>query len=272
MMLSRTDLDAYLARIGYEGPREATRNVLATIQLKHVETIPFETIDSLTGRGPRLDLPAIMDKLVRSRRGGYCFEHNILFKAALESIGFAPVAHLARVLMGEPDGAETPRTHMLLRVEADGEDLIADAGFGGQVLTGPIRLAAGTEQDTPHEPYRLDHDGAEWWLRALVAAEWRNLYRFRLEPVLPIDCVVANHYVSTHPASYFTQALVAARILPGGRLTLRNRRVSEHRLGAATRTEEISEDAVLRDVLASRFGIEVDDDVWRETVRRIGSG
>ena len=268
-MLSRTDLDAYLARIGYDGPREPTRDVLAAIQLRHVETIPFETIDSLTGLGPRLDLPAVTEKLVRSRRGGYCYEHNILFKAALESIGFAPVAHLARVLLGEADDAETGRTHMLLRVETSGEDLIADTGFGGQVPTGPIRLVSGVEQETPHEPYRLEEEGGEWLLRALVAGEWRSLYRFTLEPALPIDCVVANHYVSTHPASFFTQALVAARILPGGRLTLLNRRVSEHRLGAATRTEEIDDDAALREVLADRFGIEVEDDVWREMLRRI---
>lgn len=268
-MLTPTDLSAYLDRIGYDGPIEPSRAVLAALHLRHVLSIPFETFDSMTGRRPALDLPALVDKLVHSRRGGYCFEHNRLFEAVLHAFGFQPVGLLGRVLLGQHEDAETARTHMLLCVEVEGEDLITDVGFGGQVLTGPIRLESGLVQETPHEPYRLDEEGGTWRLRALVGGEWRLLYRFTLEPAFAIDYEVGNHYVATHPASFFAQALVAARILPEGRLTLFGRRVTEHRLGEASNTVDVANDGELRAILADRFGIEVEDGMWRTALRKI---
>jgi len=269
-MLAPDDLAAYLARIGYEGPREPTRAVLASLQLAHLEAIPFESADSFGGRVPAIDLPSILDKLVRSRRGGYCYEHNTLFKAALESFGFRPVGLMGRVLLGRPEDADAPRTHMLLRVEAEGEDLVADVGFGGQVPTGPLRLVSGIAQETPHEPCRLEDEGGTWLLRALVGGEWRALYRFSLEAAHPSDYAVANHWVATHPDSVFVRALVAVRILPRERLTLLNRRLTSHPVDGASRGENISGDGALRAVLAERFGIEVDDGLWHDVTRRLG--
>jgi N-hydroxyarylamine O-acetyltransferase len=268
-MLSAADLAAYLARIGYDGPVAPTRAALAALQLLHVQAIPFENLDPLSGRTPRLDLPALVDKLVRSRRGGYCFEQNHLFKAALEAFGFEPVPLIGRVLLNSPEDAQTPRSHMLLHLACEGEELVCDVGFGGQVLTGPMRLVSGLEQQTPHEPYRLEQDGQLWSLRALVAGEWRLLYRFTLSPVWPVDYQVANHYVSTHPSSHFVQRLGVARVLPRGRLTLLNRRLTEHRLGQPSTAQEIEGDAALRAVLAERFGIEVADDIWQAAAGRI---
>ena len=74
------DLDTYLERIRYRGPAEP--------HLGHVTRIPFENLDILLGRPIRLDLESLQRKLVQGRRGGYCFEHNTLFAAALEEIGF----------------------------------------------------------------------------------------------------------------------------------------------------------------------------------------
>lgn len=269
-MLSPDDLAAYLDRIGYDGPREPSRAVLSDLHLRHVSAIPFDTFDSFTGRSPPLDLPGIVAKLVHSRRGGYCFEQNGLFQAVLRAFGFEPIGLLARVLLGQPEDAETIRTHMLLRVPVEGDDLITDVGFGGQVLTGPIRLAAGNVQETPHEPYRLDEEGGLWSLRALVGGEWRLLYRFTLEPAFPIDYEVANHYVATHPSSPFVKSLVAARILPGGRLTMLGRRITEHRIGGPSKSEVVEDDDTLRAMIAERFGIEVEDGMWRAAIDKVG--
>lgn len=269
-MLAPDDLAAYLARLGYGGPREPTRAVLAALQLAHLSAIPFESIDSFSGHIPPIDLPSILDKLVRSRRGGYCYEHNTLFKSALEAFGFQPVGLMARVLLGKPEDADSPRTHMLLRVEAEGDDLVVDVGFGGQVPTGPLRLVSGIEQETPHEPYRLEEEGRGWLMRARVGGDWRALYRFSLEPGQPSDYGVANHWVATHPDSVFVRALVAVRILPRERLTLLNRRVTSHPTDGMSRSESISGDDGLRAVLAGRFGIEVDDRLWRDVTLRLG--
>src|SRR5262245_53551394 len=108
------DLDGYLARIGYAGPRRATRETLAALHEAHVGAIPFENLDILLGRQISLEPAALQLKLVSGRRGGYCFEQNTLFRAVLEALGFRVTALAARVRGG---GVLRPRTHMLLRVD-----------------------------------------------------------------------------------------------------------------------------------------------------------
>src|SRR5215470_14006816 len=154
------DLDPYFGRIGYSGSRAPTLETLRVLHLRHALAIPFENLDPLRRRPVRLDLASLEHKLVRGGRGGYCFEHNLLFKAALDALGFRVAGLAGRVLWNLPDGVSLPRTHMLLRVAIDGQDHIADVGFGGQTPTGPMRLVADIEQETPHEPFRLRADGA----------------------------------------------------------------------------------------------------------------
>ena len=77
------DLDAYLARIAYEGPRRPSARTLTALHAAHVTAVPFENLDILLGRTISLDLDALQAKLVAARRGGYCFEQNTLFLAVL---------------------------------------------------------------------------------------------------------------------------------------------------------------------------------------------
>jgi N-hydroxyarylamine O-acetyltransferase len=87
------------------------------------------------GRTIELDLDSVQDKLVRRPRGGYCFEHNTLFAAVLERLGYAVTRLSARVNPSRPG----PRTHMTLRVVADGSPWLADVGFGASLLE-PLSL------------------------------------------------------------------------------------------------------------------------------------
>ena len=90
-------LDAYMARIGYSGPVKASDSVLEAVQRAQLATIPFENFDILLGRGVSLEAAALCQKLIHSRRGGYCFELNTLFLMALEAMGFEVRPLLARV-------------------------------------------------------------------------------------------------------------------------------------------------------------------------------
>src|SRR3954464_14618414 len=94
------DLDAYLARIEYSGPRDATAKTLRAVHRAHATHIPFENLDILLGKSIPLDLPSLQRKLVHDRRGGYCFEQNALLAAALESLGFKITRLAARVRFG----------------------------------------------------------------------------------------------------------------------------------------------------------------------------
>jgi N-hydroxyarylamine O-acetyltransferase len=124
-------LDRYLARVGYRGPVAPDLATLRGLKAAHVQTIPFEGIDPLLGRPVNLDAASVWRKLVESRRGGYCFEQNHLFKAALDAIGFTSIGLAARVRWMSPrDAPLGPREHMLLKVDLPEGPFLADVGFG----------------------------------------------------------------------------------------------------------------------------------------------
>jgi hypothetical protein len=132
--MSAIDLDAYFARVGYQGPRAPTLDTLRALHRLHPAAIAFENLDPLLKRPVRLDVGALMDKLVHAHRGGYCYEHNIFFQAVLRAIGFTVASLAARVQWNVPPDTDTPRYHMLLRIDLVDGPYIADVGFGRLTL------------------------------------------------------------------------------------------------------------------------------------------
>ncbi len=246
------DLNAYMTRIDYSGSREAALPVLAAVHRAHLAAIPFENLDVLRGRTPRLDLPSLEEKLVRSRRGGYCFEHNTLFAAVLGALGFQVTCLEARV---RPPGATRvlPRTHMVLRVDLDRRELLADVGFGGDGPLEPVPMD-GTTVDQSGELYRVVEEGRLRVLQRSHDRGWRDLYAFTLEEALPVDFEVANHYTSTYPQSPFVTTLTAQVSPAGERRILRHRTLTVRRDGVET-VREVA-DHELSALLAHQFGIE----------------
>lgn len=251
------DLDAYLARVGYRGSRAATLDTLEALHLLHPAAIPFENLNPLLGLPVPLDIDSLQAKMVASRRGGWCFEQNTLFRAALEALGFRVNSLGARVLWNAPAGSPIgPRSHMLLLVDIGGRSYIADVGFGGNVLTGPLRLEPHTAQSTPHEPHRLTPIDNGFALEANVRGEWGAFYRFTLEPQFPSDYEVSNWYLCHHPSSFFRHQILAALIKPEGRYGLRNNALAIHRQ-EGTEKRLLSSAAALRACLEADFGIEL---------------
>jgi N-hydroxyarylamine O-acetyltransferase len=256
---STVALDEYFARIGYTGDLKPSLENLQQLHVRHTQFIPFENLDPFLRRPVRLDLPSLQQKLIREGRGGYCFEHNLLFGHVLRAMGYGVIGLAARVLWNQPDDAITARGHMLLRVEVDGRDYIADTGFGALTLTAPLRLEAGVEQSTPHESFRLMPCGAEFLLHAKVGA-WRTLYRFALHEQLQPDYEVTNWYLSNHPQSHFVTGLIAARPAPGGRYTLHNTELAVHDLRAGTERCRLASPSALRAVLEDHFQLTLPDE------------
>ena len=248
------DLPSYLERIGLRQPVAPDLQTLRTIIAAHVAAIPFENIDPFLGISPALDIASVQRKLVHDGRGGYCFEQNRLLSDALRAIGFEVTDLAARVLWGQPEDAITARTHMLLRVDADGKSWLADAGFGGNTPTAPLTLVADGEQATPHEPFRLirRNDG-DWRLQLFAAKAWQTLYRFNLQPQYPADYRVSNYWTSTHPDSHFVIGVSAARAPAGRRLTLRNRQFTEHFASGTSTKWTLATTAEIRSVLQDEF-------------------
>ena len=254
------DLEAYLRRIAHAGARAPTLDTLRAILARHTEAIAFENLDPLLKRPVRLDVESLQRKMVREGRGGYCYEQNILLMHALQALGFSVTGLAARVLWNAAvAGAVPPRTHMLLRVDLDGQHWLADAGFGVMTPTGPLRLKTDEEQATPHEPFRLAAERDEYVMQAKIRGAWQALYRFDLQAQLPSDYEIANWYVSTHPESRFVNGLMVARPAPGCRYTLLNNEFTVHQLDGATEKRMLASAAELRVVLEKDFQLTLPD-------------
>lgn len=225
-MTPALDLDAYFARIGYTGPREPTLSVLRALHALHPRAIPFENLDPLLGRVPKLDLDSLQAKLVRARRGGYCFEQNGLFLAVLRALGFEVAPLAGRVFWMRDADPAPPRTHMALRIDLPDGPWHADVGFGGMVQTAPLRLTPGLEQAAGDATFRFVSVGEELEVQALIAEGWTTMYRFGLTAQEPADYVMANWYVATHPASPFTNTLMAAFVGEDRRWSMRDNQLA----------------------------------------------
>jgi N-hydroxyarylamine O-acetyltransferase len=255
--VDRPDLGLYAARIGYDGDFSPSLQTLRALHRLHPQAIAFENLQLLAGEVPALELPALEEKLLRGRRGGWCFEHNFLFAAVLRESGFAVTGLAARVLWRDRPQSQAARSHMLLRVEAEGADWLVDVGFGGLSLTAPLRLVADVAQDTPHESFVLRRGDGDLRLHALLPQGEAALYRFDLTPQLPIDYAYASWYLATHPSSHFLQGLFAARSVEGGRHALLNGEYSWRPLRGEIRQQQVASVADLRALLDTAFGIDL---------------
>lgn len=253
------DLDAYFARLGYDGPAQPRLRTLQRLHALHAEKIPFENLSPFVGDPVRLDLESLQDKLLRRGRGGWCFEQNLLLSHMLLGLGFDVTRLAARVRWNVPIDRVTPRSHMLLRVRLPEGDYIADVGFGGLTLTAPLKLEADAEQSTPHEPHRLMARDSGFRLDALIAGEWSALYTFELHEQQVADYEVSNWYLCHHPESHFLKQVLAARAEPGRRHALRGVRYAIHTDGGETQKREIRDVAEYRRILEGPFQIRLPD-------------
>lgn len=252
------DLDRYFARIGYAGPRAATLDVLRELQRLHTQTIPFENLDPLAGRRVSLTLPDLVDKLIVQRRGGYCYEQNLLFAQALMQLGFSVTPLSARVLWRRDAATVPARTHMTLRIDVGEHAWLADVGFGVATPTAPLRLIAGEAQQTPLESYRFADAAREAFdLEVKTGDIWEKLYRFDLQRAESIDYEVMNWYVSTHPDSFFLANLVACRVTPAARRVLFNDLYSERAADGRKDERRLADAQQLDACLREAFGIDL---------------
>jgi N-hydroxyarylamine O-acetyltransferase len=204
-------LEAYLARIGLDG-----RPGLAEVHRAHVTSIPFENLDPRRGIPVSLAAEDLEAKLVRERRGGYCFEQNLLLKAGLEALGAHVETLLARVRVGASPGNPRPRSHLVLRVHTEDGDWHADAGFGHGTLLEPIPFGPGGPHEQSGWQFRVVQDGPELVLQSGQDGEWVDLYGFVPEPVPFVDIETSNWFTCTHPRSPFVTGLIVSAQRPDG--------------------------------------------------------
>lgn len=262
-------LAPYLARIGLQ--ETALKPTLATLQRLHrlhPQAIPFENLDPMVDRPVPIDLASVQDKLVKQQRGGYCFEQNTLFKAALEEIGFPVKAYGARVLWGHDKPQMHALSHFLLGTTVEGRDYIVDVGFGKQTLSGPLLLETGVEQKLPLGVFRLEDirnekglgDATHLLSVKLDENKWKAVYMFNLRELFREDMEAFNWFTSTNPNSVFKKGFMVARHGEDHLLSMHNCTWSKTGLDGKTERHQCKPEQ-LPQVLKDVFGIKLDDDL-----------
>ncbi len=216
--MATMNLSDYLDRIGFKGTARADLETLRVLHRAHVNTVPFENLDVQLRRPVTLEISSIYDKIVRHRRGGWCYELNGLMGWALQQIGFH-VQRLCAGVMRETLGDVQMGNHLCLLVRLD-RPYLFDVGFGSSLLE-PLALAEGSRMDAPYRVSLAKADTGHW--RFTEQAHSAFSYDFTTATADEALFAAQCHKLQTDTASPFVQNMVAKRRAGDVYLTLRGR-------------------------------------------------
>jgi N-hydroxyarylamine O-acetyltransferase len=239
----------YLAHIGADAGPPTVPN-LADLQLRHLLTVPFENLSVHLDEPIILADTALVDKIIRRHRGGFCYELNGAFAALLTALGYTVTRYAARVVT--PAGPGPLFDHLALRVDLAGEPWLVDVGFG-RFAHHPVRLDSRDEQDDPGGTVRVD-EGDHGDLT--IHRDGRPEYIVEPRPRELRDFEPTCWWHRTSPKSHFTRSLVCSRLTGTGRITL-----SDHTLittGAGAKEERTLTDDEVLATYREQFGITLD--------------
>ncbi|GAA3466370.1 arylamine N-acetyltransferase family protein [Nonomuraea roseola] len=248
-------IDPMLHRIGHHGPVAADLETLFALHRAWRRAVPYENLDIQLGRPISLEPDALFDKLVRRRRGGYCYEQNAGLAMLLRLAGFQVTLVEAGVLR-EARGEAMWGNHNALLVDLDGGRWLADAGIGdGFVEPLPLREGPHTQGSLTYRLERLDPD--TWRFHHHPGGTVAS-YDFRLQPREIADFAARSREMSTSAQSAYVTTLMAARPIAGHTLLLLSRTL--RRPGSDGRTPRTIGDAdEFARTLAMDFLVPLDD-------------
>lgn len=248
------NIDAYLDRINYNGPRAVNAKTLRDVQVAHLLSVPFENLSIHAGEPIVLSEDALFIKIVEQRRGGFCYECNGLFAGLLRALGF-DVAMLAAGVAKNDGGFGPIFDHMALVVTLDDRWLL-DVGFGDSFLE-PLLLDSRSDHVQGTRTFRVVDAGDHLVLmRRNDGEDWQRQYRFTLRPYTFPDYEEMCRFHQTSPDSHFTKGLICSRATEKGRITL-----SDMRLVTTSGPERVRDEQTLSSfeeydrVLRDQFGI-----------------
>lgn len=250
------DLDLYFERINYTGGTDNSEDTLREIHIAHTLNIPFENLDVFYKRPISLDESSLYKKIVKNRRGGYCFEMNGIFSIVLKKLGFKVSNLLARVSI---DGINySAKGHQVILVEIDGTRWLADVGFGNDGIIAPLLLEKDIDQMQFAHTYRLiTHPKFGYALQKKSEDGYNYSYAFTLEECYPNDFEMSNHYTATFPESFFMKMRMCTMPTKEGRITLTDNQFKIIENGKVTETK-IENDEDLGRYLKQYFKLDLE--------------
>jgi len=215
--------------------------------------VPFENLDIHLGRQIKLSSESIYKKIVLRKRGGFCYECNILFFDLLKGLGFQVEYLSARMVKGSTVGPEYD--HMVLLVHLE-HDYLADVG-NGQSCREPLRIDGMNRATSEGYAYRVGTHGKDYALYYQQSdAAWAPRFLFRLTHRDRKEFTDMCHYHQTSPDSVFTQQRLVTIATLEGRVTLTDMRLSITK-GAEIQESVVNSEDEHLEILKQNFGIEI---------------
>lgn len=251
------DKAQYLKRLGLSGDLKPDLRTLDRLILAQLQNVPFENLDVFdAGTEISLEIPQLFDKIVRRRRGGYCFELNALFMALLKELGFECYPVMVRVVWMST--GYMPITHRADIVTIDKVRYFVDVGFGGPAPNRALVLDELQPQACGNQRFVFDRapDG-DYVIYRVTENEREQLLKFDDRPCENVDFLGPNEYLSHNRDSGFKKTRMLNIGTPDGSVALTNNVLRVHRGGAV---EECVLDSAqdLKNAVQTHFGIAVD--------------
>jgi N-hydroxyarylamine O-acetyltransferase len=252
-MMDDSTAAAYLERIGLAPPVAADAAGLRMLHRAHQMTVPFENLSIHLGEPVSLDEDDLVSKIVRKRRGGFCYELNGTFALLLENLGARVTRVGARVHGATGFGPPFDHLALVVRLPDGSGPWLADVGFGRHSV-GPLALESRTEQEDPGGRFLIAEalDGDIDVLR-----DGEPQYRIELRGRSLADFGPTCWWQQTSPLSHFTQETVCSRLTEDGRVSISGRTLIRTSNGSRTEQQLPGDDALLA-AYRDHFGVTLD--------------
>jgi N-hydroxyarylamine O-acetyltransferase len=236
---------AYLARLGVQRP-SLDLSGLSALMRAHMQTVPFENLDIISGRPRPLSTPGALEKIATDHRGGFCYEVNEAFLALLQHLGFVARRIEARVWQPAAQQFGAAFDHLALVVTLPDADYLVDVGYGDSNRA-PLQLPTGSVEDVSGR-YQLCISQNDM---LMLASEKQPLYIMTLmaQPLEAFLAMCRHHQTSSD--SVFAKGVICTRATPSGRITLSGDKLSIVDGGRRTELPVCSR----TEVLAEHFGM-----------------
>ena len=247
-------LAPYFERIHFDGEPRVDVETLRSIHHQHLLHIPYENLDVQLARPLGFDLDRIYNKLVRERRGGWCYEMNGLLGWALAEIGF-DVTRMSGGVMREQAGDVQLGNHLVLAVDIEGTKWLADVGLGD-----------GARYPLPIIPGKHEQHGLIYSLQYMDDGYWRfhnqpfskvSSFDFQQTEADETQLAEQCQWLQTNPKSPFKMALIANRFTKNS-IEIQLGKVHTTITAKGTTSRVLPDLQSLQSHLESTFGIKED--------------
>ena len=251
------DVGRYLQRLGMDAAPAADLEGLNALIWAHQTHVPFEDLNtSLLGRPVSLEIPALYQKVVEERRGGYCFELNALFTRLLQDLGFDAWQVFCRVVRGRD--FLPPCLHEGIAVSIQDKMYFCDTGFGGPMPGGALLIEDGWTGEIRGEVFRIDRFDEHWWTvsRRTSGGAWEKVLQFNTFPQIPQEFLTMNFKCANDPESLFVSQVLVNLRTEDGALSITGDQFTR-RQGGEVSTQTLEDAAALERALKQWFGMDM---------------